>query len=404
MNVITVDNLSKRYFLGDKPANSLRDTLAGLVRFPAFKRRKNDLWALRDVSFTVRDGETLGIIGRNGAGKSTLLKILSRITKPTKGTAEIRGRVGSLLEVGTGFHTELTGRENVYMNGAVLGMRRPEIKRKFDEIVAFSEVEKFLDTPVKHYSSGMYMRLAFAVAAHLEPEILIVDEVLAVGDAEFQKKCLGKMDEVTRAGRTVIFVSHQMGSIAQLCERSLLLDKGSLVMEGPSQEVIEHYIDRGKEKHAAYTADETAMSREIYVRSATIADEKGRECDAFRHDEPILIRVECAVNHFLRGTELRMVVRDRRGVTVFTADAELGSLSDKTETFASEFGIPAEFLRPNSYSVTLALFVPHQHIFELLEDIAFFSVFDGGTKYAQSEGLDYGVVFSPCTVSVRQID
>ncbi len=404
MNVITVDNLSKRYFLGDKPANSLRDTLAGLVRFPAFKRRKNDLWALRDVSFTVRDGETLGIIGRNGAGKSTLLKILSRITKPTKGTAEIRGRVGSLLEVGTGFHTELTGRENVYMNGAVLGMRRPEIKRKFDEIVAFSEVEKFLDTPVKHYSSGMYMRLAFAVAAHLEPEILIVDEVLAVGDAEFQKKCLGKMDEVTRAGRTVIFVSHQMGSIAQLCERSLLLDKGSLVMEGPSQEVIGRYIDRGKVKHAAYTADETAMSREIYVRTATIADEKGRECDAFRHDEAIWIKVECAVNHFLRGTELRMVVRDRRGVTVFTADAELGSLSDKTETFAAEFGIPAEFLRPNSYSVTLALFVPHQHIFELLEDIAFFSVFDGGTKYAQSEGLDYGVVFSPCTVSVRQID
>ncbi len=404
MNVITVNNLSKRYFLGDKPANSLRDTIAGMIKFAVSKRPPTELWALRDVDFTVHDGETLGIIGRNGAGKSTLLKILSRITKPTHGTAEIRGRVGSLLEIGTGFHSELTGRENVYMNGAVLGMRRPEIKRKFDEIVAFSEVEKFLDTPVKHYSSGMYMRLAFAVAAHLEPEILIVDEVLAVGDAEFQKKCLGKMGEVTKEGRTVIFVSHQMGSVAQLCQRSLLLDKGSLIMEGPSPAVIEHYISHGKEKHASYTADAAAVQREIFVRSATVTDDAGRECDAFRHDEAMTVRAECGVNHLLRGTELRMVIRDRRGITVFTADAELGSLSDKTENFAAEFGIPANFLRPNSYSVTLALFVPHQHIFELLEDVAFFSVFDGGTKYAQSEGMDYGVVFSPCTTSVRQID
>lgn len=404
MNVITVNSLSKRYFLGDKPANSLRDTIAGMVNFSASKRRRTELWALRDVDFTVRDGETLGIIGRNGAGKSTLLKILSRITKPTHGTAEIRGRVGSLLEIGTGFHSELTGRENVYMNGAVLGMRRPEIKRKFDEIVAFSEVEKFLDTPVKHYSSGMYMRLAFAVAAHLEPEILIVDEVLAVGDAEFQRKCLGKMGEVTKEGRTVIFVSHQMGSVAQLCQRSLLLDKGSLAMEGPSPAVIERYINYGKEKNAAYTADAAAMEREVYVRRAAVTDAGGRECDAFRHDEAMSIKAECGVNHLLRGTELRMVIRDRRGITVFTADAELGALSDKTETFAAEFGIPANFLRPNSYSVTLALFVPHQHIFELLEDVAFFSVFDGGTKYAQSEGMDYGVVFSPCTTSVRQID
>lgn len=404
MNVITVNNLSKRYFLGDKPANSLRDTIAALVKFPAFKNRENELWALRDVNFTVRDGETLGIIGRNGAGKSTLLKILSRITKPTEGTAEIRGRVGSLLEIGTGFHSELTGRENVYMNGAVLGMRRPEIRRKFDEIVAFSEVEKFLDTPVKHYSSGMYMRLAFAVAAHLEPEILIVDEVLAVGDAEFQKKCLGKMGEVTKSGRTVIFVSHQMGSVAQLCQRSVLLDKGALVMEGPSPEVIEHYINHGRQKHGAYIADAAAMQREIYVRLAKVTDDRGQDCDAFRHDEQVSVRVECAVNHRLRGTELRMVIRDRRGITVFTADAELGSLSDRTEAFAAEFGIPANFLRPNSYSVTLALFVPHQHIFELLESIAFFSVFDGGTKYAQSEGMDYGLVFSPCTVSVTRID
>src|SRR5688572_20901943 len=217
MRAITVDNVSKLYHIGERGPDSLRDVIARLWRSSHSGRSKSELWALKNVSFEVQQADTLGIIGRNGAGKSTLLKILSRITKPTKGMAEIRGRIGSLLEVGTGFHNELTGRENIYLNGAILGMRRPEIRRKFDDIVAFSEIEKFLDTPVKHYSSGMYMRLAFAVAAHLEPDILIVDEVLAVGDAEFQKKCLGKMDEVTKAGRTVIFVSHQLGSIAQLC-------------------------------------------------------------------------------------------------------------------------------------------------------------------------------------------
>jgi lipopolysaccharide transport system ATP-binding protein len=404
MNVIAVDNLSKLYHLGERRANSLRDAIMGLVKWSRSDRRKTDLWALRELSFAVRDGETLGIIGRNGAGKSTLLKILSRITKPTKGTAEIRGRIGSLLEVGTGFHSELTGRENIYMNGAILGMRRPEIRRKFDEIVAFSEIEKFLDTPVKHYSSGMYMRLAFAVAAHLEPDILIVDEVLAVGDLEFQRKCLGKMNEVTNAGRTVIFVSHQMGSIAQLCQRSILLDKGSLVMEGPSQSVIEQYLSRGKQKLSSYTADVAATHREMYVRSALITNDCRIERDAFRHDEPILINVECSVNQRIRGAELRMVVRDARGVTVFTTDADLSALLDATETFAAEFQIPANFLRPNHYALTFALFIPHQQIIELLEDVSFFSVFDGGTRYAQSEGADYGLVFSPCAVSIKRID
>jgi lipopolysaccharide transport system ATP-binding protein len=405
MNVIAVENLSKLYYLGERRASSLRDAITGFFKRPAGERHTTDLWALRDLSFTVRDGETLGIIGRNGAGKSTLLKILSRITKPTKGMAEIRGRIGSLLEVGTGFHNELTGRENIYLNGAILGMRRPEIRRKFDEIVAFSEIEKFLDTPVKYYSSGMYMRLAFAVAAHLEPDILIVDEVLAVGDVEFQKKCLGKMDEVTKAGRTVIFVSHQLGSIAQLCQRSILLDNGSLVMEGPSQSVIEHYLNHGKQKSASYLAEAVAAHSEIYVRSSVIADGEGLERDTFRHDEPVLIKVECGVNQRIRGTELRMVVKDVRGMVVFTTDADLGSLSDKTESFAAEFRIPANFLRPNSYSVSLALFIPHQHVFESLDDVSFFSVFDGGTKYAHSEGAaDYGLVFSPCEVSIKRID
>ncbi len=285
---IRVDNLSKLYHLGARQQrpDTLRDALTGILpritRITRTKQKENspnsrqgsqensqnspnsrqalqensqnspnsrqasgspdDLWALKDVSFEVKRGEVVGIIGRNGAGKSTLLKILSRITEPTSGRAEIHGRVGSLLEVGTGFHPELTGRENIYLNGAILGMHRAEIERHFDEIVAFAEIEHFLDTPVKRYSSGMYVRLAFAVAAHLEPEILLVDEVLAVGDAAFQKKCLGKMDEVAGRGRTVLFVSHNTSAVQRLCGRSMLLDKGKQLMWGRTNEVLVEYL------------------------------------------------------------------------------------------------------------------------------------------------------------------
>ena len=232
--------------------STLRDQLNKLASAPfrALRGRGErseqnpPFWALKDVSFEVRAGEVVGIIGRNGAGKSTLLKILSRITEPTEGEVDINGRVGSLLEVGTGFHPELTGRENVYLNGAILGMRRADIARKFDEIVAFAEVEKFIDTPVKHYSSGMYMRLAFAVAAHLEPEILIVDEVLAVGDAEFQKKCLGKMSDVAKGGRTVLFVSHNMNAIKALCTQGILLQAGRVFFDGSAPACVSHYLDQ----------------------------------------------------------------------------------------------------------------------------------------------------------------
>lgn len=249
---IQVENLGKMYRIGGPQARykrfteSVMDTLAAPLR-----RLRNigqpvpeaeTLWALKDVSFEVKQGEVVGIIGRNGAGKSTLLKILSRITEPTEGEVRLHGRVGSLLEVGTGFHPELTGRENIYLNGTILGMKRAEIDRKFDEIVAFAEIEKFLDTPVKRYSSGMYVRLAFAVAAHLEPEILVVDEVLAVGDVAFQKKCLGKMGEVAQGGRTVLFVSHNMGAIQSLCRKSLLLFSGQAIKYGQTEEVISYYL------------------------------------------------------------------------------------------------------------------------------------------------------------------
>ena len=255
--ILRVNNLSKEYQIGGRqePYRTLRDTLTAAVTAP-FQRvgrllrgesggasgLTQSFWALNNLSFDVRRGEVVGIIGRNGAGKSTLLKILSRITEPTTGTAEIYGRVGALLEVGTGFHPELTGRDNIYLNGAILGMGRAEIERKFDEIVAFAEVEQFIDTPVKHYSSGMYLRLAFAVAANLEPEILIVDEVLAVGDAAFQKKCLGKMSEVANQGRTVLFVSHNMQAITQLTQRCIILAHGERQFDGPTPEAVHHYL------------------------------------------------------------------------------------------------------------------------------------------------------------------
>jgi len=242
--VIHAESLSKRYRRGLQVDAGLRHSLEAFLRSPiaALRRKKEEtFWALKDVSLEVKEGEDLGLIGRNGAGKTTLLKILSRITRPTSGWAEIHGRVGSLLEVGTGFHPELTGRENTFLSGAILGMSRQEIIRKFDEIVAFAELEKFIDTPVKHYSSGMYVRLAFAVAAHLEPEILLVDEVLAVGDINFQKKCLGKMGDVARAGRTVVLVSHQLNQIRRLCHRVVWIDAASIRRDGPTHEVVAAY-------------------------------------------------------------------------------------------------------------------------------------------------------------------
>ena len=256
--VIQAEGLGKKYRRGlsARRSDTLRDMFTNFVRSPlaAFRRPQHEtFWALRDVSLEVREGEVLGLIGRNGAGKTTLLKILSRITRPTTGWAEIRGRVRSLLEVGTGFHAELSGRENTYLSGSILGMSKREIDRKFDEIVAFAEIDKFIDTPVKHYSSGMYVRLAFAVAAHLEPEILLVDEVLAVGDIDFQKKCLGKMGDVARAGRTVVLVSHQLNQIRRLSHRVLWVEGGSIRMDGNTHEVVSAYesaMARGDSAHS----------------------------------------------------------------------------------------------------------------------------------------------------------
>jgi lipopolysaccharide transport system ATP-binding protein len=299
---LQVENLAKKYeiALGKQRHDTLRDQISEAVRsmFRSNGRSrggKETFWALKDVSFEIKKGELVGVIGRNGAGKSTLLKILSRITVPTEGKADLYGRVASLLEVGTGFHGELSGRENVYLNGAILGMKKAEIDRKFDEIVAFSEVEKFIDTPVKRYSSGMFVRLAFAVAAHLEPEILIVDEVLAVGDARFQKKCLSKMEEVGHQGRTVLFVSHNMQSITRLCPRVILLDGGKILQDGPSHEAVSAYLDSGIAASAAreWPDPEQAPGGEVArLRAVRVRSEDGQIAELTDIRRPVRVEME----------------------------------------------------------------------------------------------------------------
>jgi len=329
---VRAQTLSKRYRLGERlPYKSLRETVStGFRRIVSREEppRREWVWALRDVSFKVSPGEVVGIIGRNGAGKTTLLKILSRITEPTEGRVELRGRVGCLLEVGTGFHPELTGRENVYLSGAVLGMTKAEIARRFDEIVAFAEVESFLDTPVKRYSSGMYLRLAFSVAAHLDTEILLVDEVLAVGDAAFQKRCLGKMGDVARGGRTVLFVSHDMGAVSALTQRTLYLESGTIVMDGPSHTVIGRYLADSLARNGAagrpisYYRREENRESPVKVRSITVGSQSEGAPTVFT-GERLMIRLGLEVFRRLSGANVTLVVKNLQGqrvTTVFSPD------------------------------------------------------------------------------------
>jgi lipopolysaccharide transport system ATP-binding protein len=325
---IRVDNLSKRYRIGQRePYKTLRGALTDLFKSP-FQRRQSDpgfIWALKDVSFEVKPGEVVGIIGRNGAGKTTLLKVLSRITEPTGGYGEIHGRVGSLLEVGTGFHLELTGRENIYLSGTILGMKKAEINHKFDEIVDFSGVEKFIDTPVKRYSSGMLIRLAFSVAAHLEPEILLIDEVLAVGDVEFQKKCLGKMRSVTGEGRTVLFVSHNMAAIRDLCGRTLLIDNGTILLDTDTEKAIAQYLDRNLSQGAVVTAEqieervEGVINRDsptIRLRKIALVDRDGMYRNTFGSDEEIRVSITYECLRVINNLLIVASVVDEGGVPI----------------------------------------------------------------------------------------
>ena len=342
---IRCEGLSKRYVIGERESyRTLRDSVMKTLRVPLRRSRheRPSIWALRDISFEVQQGEVLGIIGRNGAGKSTLLKLLSRITEPTEGSAELHGRVGSLLEVGTGFHPELTGRENVFLNGAILGMKKAEITRNFDQIVAFAELERFIDTPVKRYSSGMYMRLAFAVAAHLDTEILLVDEVLAVGDVNFQKKCLGKMDEVARHGRTVIFISHAMSAIQRLCGRAIVLADGGMTFEGGVAQAIQRYLElRGVSEYTGPARrDKPAITR----ASAQWGVDAG-----------LVLDVEISSPFAVSDPLLGLVLYDSSGSPIFGTNG-LHDPHERPASMASgaiRVAIDTSMLRPDTYAISL---------------------------------------------------
>jgi len=341
----------------DTASAPVRWTRALANKQPLLEDQPNYIWALKDVSFDLEEGKVLGIVGRNGAGKSTLLKVLSRVTEPTLGTVTVRGRVGSLLEVGTGFHPELTGRENIYMNGAILGMKRAEIEAKFDEIVAFSEVEQFIDTPVKRYSSGMYLRLAFAVAAHLEPEILVVDEVLAVGDAEFQKKCIGKMGDVAQQGRTVLFVSHNMSAILRL---TVVLDRGKLIMRGPTQQAVDFYLSSGQAQagERIWEADEIPPNAAPFVPIAMrLRDQKGAVIDTVRSIEPVTVEMEYGLEATLTGLRVGFYLSTMRGEYIITSfdtdDAEKYEKFGSRDSghYISRCTLPADLFNEGRYSL-----------------------------------------------------
>ncbi|NDD63387.1 MAG: ABC transporter ATP-binding protein [Acidobacteria bacterium] len=359
---ITVEKVSKRYHIGQtmSSATTVRDALSGLLTRPLsgrLARKSTDvLWALRDVSFNVEQGEIIGIVGRNGAGKSTLLKILSRITRPTDGRIDLYGRVGSLLEVGTGFNPELTGRENIYLNGAILGMRRREIAAKFDEIVDFAEVREFIDTPVKHYSSGMYMRLAFGVAAHLDPEILVVDEVLAVGDYSFQKKCIGKMSNVAHEGRTILFVSHNLVALRSLCRRVIWLERGQLVMTGETNEVINSYIQ--KDVHSSHQKawvrpDAATGNEEVTLCAVSLTSPGGEPLDRITVEDSIRLNFEY-INHVPNNLlQVSFVLYNQEGICIFNSRSKPTKLP--VGTVRQCCTIPGNLLNDDSYTVRVVI-------------------------------------------------
>ena len=379
MQVIKAENLSKRYVLGSRQPYSLREMLTGL--FTSSDESERTLWALRDVSFAVDEGETLGLIGHNGAGKSTLLKILSRITKPTTGTAAISGRVGSLLEVGTGFHAELSGRENIYLNGAILGMKRAEIEKKFDEIVAFSEIEAFLDTPVKHYSTGMYMRLAFSVAAHLDPEVLIVDEVLAVGDVGFQRKCLRKMRDVGESGRTVIFVSHDMQSIARLCRRAIWLKDGQLKSDGEAKHVVGEYLHEQSRTGAEKIWEDDGPGNEIVqLRAVRVRSESGELTSSIDIRRAVMIEMQYEVLESGRILVPHVQFNNEQGTPIFIAHDWNDGWRERERdagVYTSVVTVPGNFLSEGTVFVTVGAATYRPHLIHFTErDAVTFNVID----------------------------
>jgi lipopolysaccharide transport system ATP-binding protein len=417
--IIEIEGLGKSYRIGANRERylSLRDEMAKQAhgfyrRFLSRHRhlpKDEEFWALKDVSFSVQAGEAVGIIGRNGAGKSTLLKVLSRITPPTHGKITLRGRMASLLEVGTGFHPELTGRENIYLNGAILGMTRAEIKRKFDEIVAFAEVEQFLDTPVKRYSSGMYVRLAFAVAAHLEPEILVVDEVLAVGDAQFQEKCLGRMDEVAKEGRTVLFVSHNMAAISKLCRNCILLRSGTVQGRGATEKVIEQYLDQsaGSGGVAAFDGPAVPYGKARFTKCCLVGG-NGEPKDVFMVGEKMEVRIAIHFPITQRGVKLTFNVKSlSKGYVyhviasdewtgaadfIFQGDYEFVATFEKNKLYPGNYTIDDLYMA-NSLGVRL----------DLRPDVLLFRVEQGGPYVKRAFATQAGIVHEVPDWSLRKL-
>jgi lipopolysaccharide transport system ATP-binding protein len=407
---ICVEGLSKRYKIGEARARHktfrdlIQENLQSLFRRHGRPHRPGNipLWALRDVSFKVKHGEVLGVIGANGAGKSTLLKILTRITEPTSGRAELYGCVGSLLEVGTGFHNELTGRENIYLSGAILGMKKAEIARKFDEILAFAEVERFIDTPVKHYSSGMYLRLAFAVAAHLEPDILLVDEVLAVGDASFQKKCLGKMEGVAREGRTVLFVSHTMPAITNLCQRAILLDEGKIALDGPASEVVGTYLNAGLGTTAArewHDRDKAPGGDIVRLCAVRVKTRDGQIADTVDIRQPVAIEMEYDVLKAGYALLPHFGFYNQEGILAFLAqdlDPEWRRRRRPTGQYVSTVWIPGNYLSDGLMYINAALNTMDPYIQQFHEQhVVAFQVVDsfaGDSARGDWTGIMKGVV------------
>lgn len=416
--VISIEHLSKSYRLGMIGGGTLRDDFArwlarlrgqsdpSVAAGPEHKQRLEgkQFWALRDVSFTVKQGEVLGVIGRNGAGKSTLLKILSRVTAPTEGVVKIKGRIASLLEVGTGFHHELTGRENIFLNGAILGMTKAEIRRKLDEIIAFAEIEEFIDTPVKRYSSGMYVRLAFAVAAHLEPEILIVDEVLAVGDVQFQKKCLGKMGEVAAHGRTILFVSHNMAALQELCTSAILLENGRLELMGATSPVILKYMREGTESKPEIRF-EAVPHADLQLHAARVLDAHQHCSNELDVRDSFSLQVDYAVTQPLKDVEFGVRIYNARHVLITTVLSVPEAMHGPggllvPGKYRLNIDMPGHFLMPDDYYLSIKVHEFNQRLFAYQEHALRLRILETGSNVAKYGHPEInGMVLNrfPCT-------
>ena len=410
--ILKAENISKQYRLGQVGTGTLSHDLnrwwheirgkenpylkIGDVNDRSAKGTSEYVWALQDINFEVERGDVLGIIGKNGAGKSTLLKILSKVTAPTTGSIKSRGRIASLLEVGTGFHAEMTGRENIFLNGAILGMTKKEIASKLDEIIDFSGCERYIDTPVKRYSSGMTVRLAFAVAAFLEPEILIIDEVLAVGDADFQKKAIGKMGDISKSeGRTILFVSHQLGAVATLCNKGMLLDKGGIVDYGSSSEIIEKYLIPSNDDLILNSYQPSAKSfenKEIFFTKAETINEKDQNTDFFGFNESIKVKLTITIKADIKDVILGIGIQDKFNVRVCTFINYLTDIiiDNSKDSFIVEVTLPKEVIAPNHYSFILALYQYNGKIYDIIENVCNIKIHDTGTIFSKFEGLDYG--------------